>query len=220
MSKGYLLRHKSGMFLCQTPPPGSTWVKTDDPLLALNTSYEKAEQIRNNAFGLKERNDWYIVENGFSNVTLESHEDELFDFSEAFDYKELAISQRELYNSMYHREQELRIKLSTCDKLINDTMHFVELSTPLNVCRGFKTYRLLRQLLQRRRAIKNEIEKANSFLSYTSSDFASGKMEKLINTIEGRTYQPRVMDKLFDVSITPSKDNSESDDGGNEVGVS
>jgi len=217
MDSGYLIRHKSGMFLCQTPAPDSTWTKTEDPLLAINTSYDKAERIRNNAFGLKERSDWYIVEEGFSNITLESHEDELFDFSEAFDYKELAISQRELYNAMYHRERELRIKLSTADKLISDTMHFVEFSSPLNVCRGFKTYRLLRQLLQRRRAIKNEIEKANSFLSYTSSDFASGKMEKLINTMEGRSYQPRVMDRLFDMSMSQSKDNSESDDSGNEV---
>ncbi len=180
MDSGYLIRHKSGMFLCQTPAPDSTWTKTEDPLLAINTSYEKAERIRNNVFGIKERSDWYIVEDGFSNVTLESHEDELFDFSEAFDYKELAISQKELYNAMYHRERKLRIKLSTADKLISDTMHFVEFSSPLNVCRGFKTYRLLRQLLQRRRAIKNEIEKATGFLSYSSSDFASGKMEMAV----------------------------------------
>lgn len=219
MEGGYLIRHKNGMFLSQTSAPSSAWTKTDDPLLALNTSYEKAAKIRNNTFGPKEREDWYIVENGYYNITLESLEDELFDFSEAFDYKELAISQRELYSTMHQREQELRIKLSTCDKLINDTMHFVEFSSPLDVRRGFKTYKLLRHLLQRRRDIKNEIEKVKGFLSYSSSDFASGKMEKLLNTMEGRTYQPRVMDKLFDVSMAQSKDNTKADESGNGVQV-
>ena len=44
-------------------------------------------------------------------------------------------------------------------------------------------------------------------------------MEKLTHTIEGITYRPYVMDKLFDVSMAQSKDNSESDGSGVEVSV-
>ena len=184
MDGGYLIRHKSGMFLCQTPAPNSAWVRTDDPLLAYNTSYDKALQIVNNAFTPRERKDWYILQNGYSDLTLDSIDDkslaEMLHFSEEFDYRELADSQKELYNKLYRREQELRIQLSTCDRLINDTMHFIEFTSPLDLYRGFKTYKLLRQLLQRRRDVKDEMEKTTAFLSYGANDFASDKMEKLI----------------------------------------
>jgi len=220
MDGGYLIRHKSGMFLCQTPAPNSAWTRTDDPLLAFNTSYDKALRIVNNAFTPKERKDWYILQNGYSNLTLDSIDDksldEMLHFSEGLDYKELAGLQKELYNKIYQREQELRIQMSTCDRLINDTMHFIEFTSPLDLYRGFKTYKLLRQLLQRRRDVKNEIEKATGFLSYGSSDFAAGKMEKLINTIEDRSYQPRIMDKLFDAGKAQGKSNSITDFCGNE----
>ena len=92
--------------------------------------------------------------------------------------------------------EDLRINLSQVDQEICDIQHYIEFFT-LDAAKGYKAYRMLKERLNRRRQIKDEMAKINYFLAGTASDFASGKVTQQIKAMEQRIYTPRVLEELF-----------------------
>jgi len=121
------------------------------------------------------------------------------DETKDFNLKEVAKTQTELFKGLLQYELELRTRLSEVDREICDLEHFMEFSS-LNAAKGFQAYQMLKERLIKRRKIKNQMAMLNCLLNCTSGDFSTGKAEKQIDLLAGRTYRPRVLFDLFDAN--------------------
>lgn len=96
------------------------------------------------------------------------------------------------------RKNELTSQLTIVDKKLSDVLHYCEFTT-LNACQGFKLYKMIRDLRQERRMIKNELEVVNFILGKKITDSVSEEAQKLIHNIQTKRYEPRILTELFDV---------------------
>lgn len=90
----------------------------------------------------------------------------------------------------------LRLELSTVDKTISDILHELEFVDSLSASQGYKYARMLKNLREDRRYIKNELEELNTFLLKVN-EFDLYKLKKCLINLENkqnnRTYTPRVL---------------------------
>lgn len=89
-----------------------------------------------------------------------------------------------------------------------DVLHKIEFTNE-NVVSGFKRYKQLQDVRQRRRKAKDNLEFATLVLSsglLTSMKTLREEMDKLQFEMENRKYKPRVLQELFD-------EDKEDDDG-------
>lgn len=91
--------------------------------------------------------------------------------------------------------KELHNKLSIADQKRSDVEHFIEINPNLNASQGYKAYRLLKEVLEERREIKNQINELHPVL-----DFVNGS--QLVN--------PTKKNKLYQ-TITARRDNNNGD---------
>lgn len=91
---------------------------------------------------------------------------------------------------------ELHKKESLIDQEISDIYHYIEFST-LNAADGYKAYKLLKDTLLRRRAIKDEVAKYKMIGDVTISGIFDGTLDDKLKAFENRTYTPRVLKHLF-----------------------
>lgn len=96
------------------------------------------------------------------------------------------------------RHQELVEQESKVDRQKTDIEHYIEFNAgKLNACDGYKAYKLLQDTLLERRKIKDELQIINVVRDRMAvEDIAN--IEKKVEELESRTYEPRELTYLFD----------------------
>lgn len=102
-----------------------------------------------------------------------------------------------LASEALHRKDELLSQLSKVDQELSDINHYIEFCN-LNAAQGYKAYKMIKERRIKRRSIKNELKVLSIILGKKISDTASDEIQKAIAGMDKRTYEPRVMNELFD----------------------
>lgn len=110
--------------------------------------------------------------------------------NELFDKIEnLAIEARD-------RRRALNSELSRVDKEITDIEHYIEFYS-FSASRGYELSKMLKDRLDRRREIKNEMELLNDISCMQMGYIANGKGRKKLEKRADKQYIPRVLKELF-----------------------
>ena len=96
-----------------------------------------------------------------------------------------------------HRKDDLLSQLSKVDQELSDIDHYIEFVN-LNAAQGYKAYKMIKDRRIIRRSIKNELEVLNIILGKKISETATDEIQKAISGMDKRTYEPRVLNELFD----------------------
>ena len=96
-----------------------------------------------------------------------------------------------------HRKEELTNQLSQVDKELSDINHYIEFVN-LNAAQGYKAYKMIKERRIKRRSIKNELEILSIILGKKISDSVTDEIQTAVSGMDGRRYEPRVMNELFD----------------------
>ena len=96
-----------------------------------------------------------------------------------------------------HRKDELVRQLSKVDQELSDVNHYIEFCN-LNAAQGYKAYKMIKDRRIKRRSIKNELQVVDIILSKKISETATDEIQKAIAGMDQRTYEPRVLNELFD----------------------
>lgn len=73
-------------------------------------------------------------------------------------------------------------------------MHEIELSRRKNACNGYKEYRRLKIILERRRVIKDELSVVDSILTSDLQSIATDRIEKVVKNLGKRKFKFRDID--------------------------
>lgn len=96
-----------------------------------------------------------------------------------------------------HRKDELVQQLSKVDQELSDVNHYIEFCN-LNAAQGYKAYKMIKDRRIKRRSIKNELQVVDIILSKKICETATDEIQKAIVGMDQRTYEPRVLNELFD----------------------
>lgn len=96
------------------------------------------------------------------------------------------------------RKEELCKQLSDVDKELSDIYHYIEFCN-LNAAQGYKAYKMVKDRRIKRRSIKNELVVVNAILENKISDSITEEIEKIVHSLDERTYTPRILNELFDM---------------------
>ena len=102
-----------------------------------------------------------------------------------------------LASEALHRKDDLLSQLSKVDQELSDIDHYIEFVN-LNAAQGYKAYKMIKDRRIIRRSIKNELEVLNIILGKKISETATDEIQKAIAGMDQRTYEPRVLNELFD----------------------
>lgn len=92
------------------------------------------------------------------------------------------------------RQEELNHMLSDVDKEISNCLHKIELSSRMNACQGYMQYRHIYEVLEKRRAIKDEICVIRSIMGMKITDLANGNLDKVVNGLANRKFTLRLVE--------------------------
>lgn len=92
------------------------------------------------------------------------------------------------------RKTDLVHKLSNADKELSNCLHEIELSRRKNACNGYKEYRRLKIILERRRVIKDELSVVDSILTSDLQSIAMDRIEKVVKNLGKRKFKFRDID--------------------------
>lgn len=95
-----------------------------------------------------------------------------------------------------HRKDELVQQLSKVDQELSDVNHYIEFCN-LNAAQGYKAYKMIKDRRIKRRSIKNELQVVDIILSKKICETAIDEIQKAIAGMDQRTYEPRVLNELF-----------------------
>ena len=102
-----------------------------------------------------------------------------------------------LASEALHRKDNLLSQLSKIDQELSDIDHYIEFVN-LNAAQGYKAYRMIKDRRIIRRSIKNELDVLKTILDKKISETATDEIQKAISGMDKRTYEPRVLNELFD----------------------
>ena len=102
-----------------------------------------------------------------------------------------------LASEALHRKDNLLSQLRKIDQELSDIDHYIEFVN-LNAAQGYKAYRMIKDRRIIRRSIKNELDVLNIILGKKISETATDEIQKAISGMDKRTYEPRVLNELFD----------------------
>ena len=102
-----------------------------------------------------------------------------------------------LASEALHRKDDLLSQLSKVDQELSDIDHYIEFVN-LNAAQGYKAYKMIKDRRIIRRSIKNELEVLNIILGKKISETATDETHKTISGMHKSTYEPRVLNELFD----------------------
>lgn len=77
------------------------------------------------------------------------------------------------------------MKISNEEKLL---WHRIQFSKPLNACDGYKVYREIKGLLDRRRDAKDELLIVDTILTMDISSLATDRIQKCVDGLKNRVY--------------------------------
>lgn len=92
------------------------------------------------------------------------------------------------------RKRELVYQLSNADKELSNCLHEIELSKNMNACNGYKEYRRIKIILEKRRIIKDELIVVKSILSSNLQSMGSERIQKVIDGLGNRKFTIRDVD--------------------------
>lgn len=96
------------------------------------------------------------------------------------------------------RHQALVEQESKYDRQKTDIEHYIEFNAgKLNACDGYKAYKLLQDVLLKRRKVKDELQMINVVRSRMESEDIANIEGKVLE-LEARTYEPRELTYLFE----------------------
>ena len=163
---------------------------------ATHYTKESADRVIRCSIAESERKNWFSVKDE-SAIGFVSKD--ILEFFSEFEWLEISEKQRQLFQSLMAYKEELREKHSEIDREICDIQHYIEFFS-LDAAKGYKAYRMLKDRLMERRHIKTELAKTECLLCNGVDDYASGKVVQQIKGIDNRSYTPRVLNELFDIS--------------------
>lgn len=103
-----------------------------------------------------------------------------------------------LSNKLKERLEQLSRDQSEIDKAKVDIEHKIEFSEKVSACDGWKYFALLKDVLVKRRKIKDDIAYISYILGSTIKECGEGKQLNFINGMENRQYRARVLEELFE----------------------
>lgn len=89
------------------------------------------------------------------------------------------------------RKDELFEKLSNADKELSNCLHEIELSGWKSGCEGYKEYKKVKTILEKRRFIKDELSVVQSI---AACDINVDQIEKLVERLKNREFAIREVD--------------------------
>ena len=89
------------------------------------------------------------------------------------------------------RKEELIKALSNADKDLSNYLHEIELTKWKNGCDGYKEYKSIKIILEKRRVIKDELTVIQSILDSKLESIATNRIEKIVNGLSDRTFSIR-----------------------------
>ena len=102
-----------------------------------------------------------------------------------------------LASDALHRKEELLNQLSLVDKELCDINHYIEFCN-LNAAQGYKAYKMIKDRRIKRRSIKNELQVLEIILGKRTSETATDEIQRAVEGMDKRKYEPRVLNELFD----------------------
>lgn len=114
--------------------------------------------------------------------------------------KEFLTNAQDISIKMKNELDRLSGELSDVNKAKVDIEHKIELSEKVNACMGYKYFATLKDILKKRRMIKDDIQYISYILGSTIKDCGEGKPLNFINGMENRQYTARILNNLFDNS--------------------
>lgn len=116
-----------------------------------------------------------------------------------FDFHKEIIELQDKVGQLEQRKEYLKYLISKYDREISDIQHCAEFYN-LNASQGYKLYKMLHNVTNKRREVKNEF---NSICMILSSKITSAEIDNINKSIYGiynnRQYSNRVFDDLFDI---------------------
>ena len=92
------------------------------------------------------------------------------------------------------RKNELLCQLSNVDRELSNCLHEIELCKNMNACNGYKEYRRIKIILEKRRIIKDELIVVKSILSSNLQSIGSDRIQKVIDGLGNRKFTIRDVD--------------------------
>ena len=92
------------------------------------------------------------------------------------------------------RKNELMCQLSNVDRELSNCLHEIELCKNMNACDGYKEYRRIKIILEKRRVIKDELIVVKSILSSNLQSIGSDRIQKVIDGLGNRKFTIRDVD--------------------------
>ena len=99
-----------------------------------------------------------------------------------------------LLSDAQKRRTELLDKLSNVDSELSNCLHEIELSQNMNACAGYKEYRRTKNILEKRRVIKDELSVVTSILSGNVESVATDRIKKVVKRLGKRKFEIRDVD--------------------------
>ena len=92
------------------------------------------------------------------------------------------------------RKEELLLNLSNTDKELSNQLHKIELEGSKNAYQGFLQYKCLKEIMETRRKIKDELMIITNVLKMDFRKFSGDSVRKAIEGLANRKFTLRVMD--------------------------
>lgn len=106
--------------------------------------------------------------------------------------------------------KDLHNRLSMADQKRSDVEHFIEINPNLNASQGYNAYRLLKEVLEERRDIKNKIDELKPMLDFVNASQLTNPAKKKSlyqsitarrdnnsNDAENKIYRVRILTDIF-----------------------
>ena len=94
-------------------------------------------------------------------------------------------------NDASERKSELTKMLQSADRDLSNCLHSIELSGWKNGCAGYKAYKDIKTILEKRREIKDELLVLTTILSLNVSNVTSERIQKIVGGLENRVFTIR-----------------------------
>lgn len=88
--------------------------------------------------------------------------------------------------------------LSNVDKDLSNCLHKIELTKWKNGCDGYKEYKEIKNILEKRRSIKDELTVVSSILESNLQSMASDRIQKIVDRLSNRVFNIREV-KDYDI---------------------
>ena len=121
---------------------------------------------------------------------------------EVLNWTNAILNMSKLQQSSAERLAKLRKMLQDSEYERIDILHLIELQPPLNMYEGYKLYKRLRDNLNARRVVKDEIQAIKVFLeSISICELADDTVEEFLRVLEDRKYHMKCRESDFDDSV-------------------